>query len=130
MKKYVNISFYTKEERKRITHTKDYQFLTDIQNLIEEDAVVVDTANGLQVGYVIGYDEVPKFDGNNVKWVVQRVDLENHKINLERQEKLRTLKQKMENRRKKLEEIQIYEILSKEDSYMKDLLDEFNKMNK
>lgn len=130
MKKYVNISFYTKEERKRITHTKDYQFLTDIQNLIEEDAVVVDTANGLQVGYVIGYDEVSKFDGNNVKWVVQRVDLENHKINLERQEKLRTLKQKMENRRKKLEEIQIYEILAREDPDMKDLLDEFNKMNK
>lgn len=128
MKKYVNINFHEKEDRGN--YTKNYQFLTDIQNLIEEDVVVVDTANGLQIGYVIDYDEASKFDGNNVKWVVQRVNLENHKINLERQEKLKTLKQKMENRRKKLEEIQIYEILSKEDSYMKDLLDEFNKMNK
>lgn len=128
MKKYVSINFQPKEEREN--YTKNYQFLTDIQNLIEEDVVVVDTANGLQIGYVIGYDEVSKFDGNNIKWVVQRVNLENHKINLERQEKLKILKQKMENRRKKLEEIQIYEILSKEDSYMKDLLDEFNKMNK
>ena len=128
MKRYVDINFHKKEERE--SYTKNYQFLTDIQNLIEEDVVVVDTANGLQIGYVIGYDEVSKFDGNNVKWVVQRVDLENHKINLERQEKLRILKQKMENRRKKLEEIQIYEILSKEDPDMKDLLDEFNKMNK
>ena len=128
MKKYVNINFHEKEERGN--HTKNYQFLTDIQNLIEEDVVVVDTANGLQIGYVIGYDEVSKFDDNNIKWVVQRVDLENHKINLERQEKLRALKQKMESRRKKLEEIQIYEILAKEDPDMRDLLDEFNKMNK
>ena len=128
MKRYVDINFHKKEERE--SYTKNYQFLTDIQNLIEEDVVVVDTANGLQIGYVIGYDEVSKFDGNNVKWVVQRIDLENHKINLERQEKLKVLKQKMENRRKKLEEIQIYEILSKEDPDMKDLLDEFNKMNK
>ena len=128
MKRYVDINFHKKEERE--SYTKNYQFLTDIQNLIEEDVVVVDTANGLQIGYVIGYDEVSKFDGNNVKWVVQRVDLENHKINLERQEKLKVLKHKMENRRKKLEEIQIYEILSKEDPDMKDLLDEFNKMNK
>ena len=128
MKRYVDINFHKKEERE--SYTKNYQFLTDIQNLIEEDVVVVDTANGLQIGYVIGYDEVSKFDGNNVKWVVQRVDLENHKINLERQEKLKVLKHKMENRRKKLEEIQIYEILSREDPDMKDLLDEFNKMNK
>ena len=128
MKRYVSINFYKKEERK--SYTINYQFLTDIQNLIEEDVVVVDTASGLQIGYVIGYDEVSRFDDNNVKWVVQRIDLENHKINLERQEKLRILKQKMENRRKKLEEIQIYEILSKEDPDMKDLLDEFNKMNK
>ena len=128
MKRYVSINFCKKEERK--SYTINYQFLTDIQNLIEEDVVVVDTASGLQIGYVIGYDEVSRFDDNNVKWVVQRIDLENHKINLERQEKLRILKQKMENRRKKLEEIQIYEILSKEDPDMKDLLDEFNKMNK
>ena len=58
------------------TLQKHINFLTDIQNLIEEDVVVVDTANGLQIGYVIGYDEVSKFDGNNVKWVVQRIDLE------------------------------------------------------
>ena len=128
MKRYVSINFCKKEERK--SYTINYQFLTDIQNLIEEDVVVVDTASGLQIGYVIGYDEVSRFDDNNTKWVVQRIDLENHKINLERQEKLKVLKQKMENRRKKLEEIQIYEILSKEDPDMKDLLDEFNKMNK
>lgn len=126
MKKYVSVQFYPNSSNDN--YTKTYQFLTDIDNLALGDAVVVDTQKGLTIAYVVGYDELSKINDNNIKWVVQKIDLEKYNSILVREEKIKELKQKMEVRRKKLEEIQIFEILAKEDPDMKLLLDEFNEI--
>src|SRR5699024_6514585 len=105
---------------------KSYQFLTDIQDLERGEEVVVDTRNGLKVATVEGYGErnhsIPM---NIMKWVVQRIDLDAHKLRLEKEARREELRLKLEERRKEIEEIQIYELLAKEDPSMKEILDEF-----
>lgn len=126
MKKFVSVQF--EKGRLGSGFVKTYQFLTDLTDLALGDSVVVDTANGLQIAYVIGYDESSKIKGNNFKWVVQKINLENHQTRLLHEEKRKQLKQRMEERRKKLEEIHIFELLAKEDPSMKELLDEYNQV--
>lgn len=118
MKKYAYVKF---DENP----FKSYQFLTDIEDLQAGDTVVVDTKNGLVVAKFESYNEVKKSGLASLKWIVQKVDLDSHKKRLEDERELIALKNKMESRRKELEEIQIFALLAKEDPSMKDLYEKF-----
>lgn len=99
---------------------KLYHFKCDIEGIDVGDKVVVDTANGLAVA------EVAKVitEGSNkaTKWVVDKIDMSAHEARLEKQKKLEELKEKMEQRRKEIQEFEIYRILAKEDEEMAELV--------
>jgi len=105
---------------------KQYDFKSDIEGLQVNDKVVVDTAMGYSVGTVVGFKDVSKAA---TKWVIQKVDLDGHTTRLEKEKKMAELKLKMEKRRKELQEIEIYQILAKEDEGMAELLKEYQGLN-
>lgn len=101
---------------------KIYSFRTDL-DLSVGDTVVCDTANGLTIG------TVSDLEGNEpkaTKWIVQRVDLDAHKKRLEKEKALNAIKKKMDERRKQLQDIQIYQLLAQTDPEMKTLLEQYN----
>lgn len=100
---------------------KNYHFKNDIVELSVGDTVVCDTVNGLAIGQVVGFEDA---SAQATKWIVQKVDMEKHKERVAKQKRIDELKKKMEQRRKELQDIQIYMLLAKEDEAMKGLLDE------
>jgi hypothetical protein len=98
---------------------KNYHFKNDIEDLKKGDTVVVDTINGMAVGLVVGFEDASV---KAEKWVVQKVDLEKHLERIERENKIKELKRKMEKRRKELEDIQLYVMLAKEDQEMAEMV--------
>lgn len=105
---------------------KHYDFKNDIAGLVVGDKVVVDASPGISVATVVGFKDVSKAA---TKYIIQKVDLDTHKARLEKDKKLAEIKAKMEKRRKELQEIEIYQILAKEDSDMAKLLEEFTALN-
>lgn len=123
MKKYASVRF---DELHDFGRSKQYQFVTDIQDLKLGDVVVVHTSNGYKTAFFIKYDKTSVFE--NPKWIVQKVDTDSHKVKLERERKAIIIKKKMEERRAKLEAIQVYKILAKEDPEMMRLLQEYDEI--
>lgn len=107
-------------------NTKQYDFKTDIEGLDAGDKVVVDTSIGFSIAKVHSIKDVSKAA---TKWVVQKVDLAGHQVRLEKEKKFQGIKDKMETRRKELEEVNIYRILAKEDEGMALLLKEMDALN-
>lgn len=105
-----------------------YNFYTNDCTLEYGDKVVVHSNNGLAIGNFKGYEEsdtvVPE------KWIIQKIDLSHHNKREEDKKRLVELKNKMHAKRKKAEEIQIYEILAKEDEEMAEMLREFKELNR
>lgn len=112
---------------------KVYNFLSDIKDLVPGDQVVVDTVNGLQLATV---DSVrpeeesfgEEFGSKKQKWVVQKIDLTAHNARREAEEKALVIRKKMEERRKKAQELEIYAILAKEDPEMAAMLEDYKKL--
>lgn len=102
--------------------SKGYNFQTSDTLLEEGDKVVVDTANGLLVGTFQGYTEDAV---KATKWLIQKINLIEHLERVEKENKLKELKKKMDARRKKVEELEIYEILAGKDSDMAELLADY-----
>ncbi|MGD2330696.1 hypothetical protein [Bacillus amyloliquefaciens] len=109
------------------TSYKEYAFRNDIEGIEVGDKVVVDTSNGFVVAEVTKVDVV---SNKASKYVVQKIDIEAHEKRIEKANKLIELKAKMEDRRKKLQEIEIYQILAKEDDEMAALLAEYGEIQK
>jgi hypothetical protein len=109
------------------TSSTVYSFSTDIDNLGIGDYVVVDTANGIALAKIATFE--PAYD-KITKMVICKVDLTAHNARLAKAKGLETIKKKMDDRRKKLEEVEIYELLATKDSTMKDLLDDYNNLLK
>ncbi len=121
----VRVTFKNRLPNSTYTHIKEYDFFTDL-DLHSGDLVVVDT----QYGYATA--EVSVVGVNSkvaTKWVVCKVDLEGHNQRMEQQKKLASVKAKMESRRKKLEQIEVYYLLAEKDEEMAELLDEYNALN-
>lgn len=107
------------------TSYKEYAFRNDIEGIEVGDKVVVDTAGGIVVAEVTKVDVV---SNKASKYVVQKIDTAAHEKRLEKANKIKELKAKMEERRKKLQEIEIYQILAKEDDEMAALLAEYGEI--
>jgi hypothetical protein len=110
---------------------KQYNFVTEVDELQQGDVVVVDTINGLRIANFVRYDdlgfgETGKKTPN--RWLIQKVDLEAHNTRVEAATKIEKLKVMMEAERKKAQELEIYEILAKENPAMKTLLEEFKQL--
>lgn len=129
MKKLIaKVNFELAEGGNPFNTAKSYSFLTDIEDLEKNDIVVVDTVNGLVLARFLSYNELADTT-KSTKWIIQKVDLTAHKKRLEDARQVEILKKKMEDRRKKAQEIEIYAILAKEDPEMQAMLDQFKQLN-
>lgn len=127
-RKFVSVQF-EKIDFGRYSNIKSYQFLTDIMDLKTGDCVVVDTRNGPTVAYVIEYNSHSVLGHNKLKWVIQKVDMTNHNQRLTKEKKLNEIRDKMEMRRKEIEEMQLFKLLAQEDEDMEKLLKEYQDLS-
>lgn len=109
-----------------------YNFVTNITYLTPGNLVVVNVENdskfaiGEFVEYVNEDLEFPETFGNkNARWIIQRIDLCEHNRRITNEKRLIELRKKMEIRRQKAAELEIFEILAKNDPEMQRLLNEF-----
>ncbi len=108
---------------------KRYSYFTDIEDLDWEDVVVVETRYGIKTAIFMNYIESDNPAANKANaWIIEKVDtseLENKKA---RMRKLQDVKNKLMERKAKLEERRIFEIMAQTDSVMDDLLKEYDKL--
>lgn len=110
---------------------EEFPYLTNIKDLKEGDYVVVDCSNGLQVCRVtklIGL--TPHQTGKAFKWIVTKVDLEQHEKNKLAQEKIQEIQNRVRVRKEQLEGQLILKQLAQEDPDMRDLLLELGALDK
>lgn len=110
---------------------EDYAYLTNIKDLEINDFVVVDCANGLQVCRVtklVGL--TPRQNGKAFKWVIAKVDLEQHEDNKKAQEKIQELQNRVAIRKEQIEGQAILKLMAKDDPDMMELLLELRDIDK
>lgn len=131
MSKKVAVVTFPNTDRFASSYNKKYNFVTDIENLEKGDKVVVDTVNGLGIAEFVSYDDLG-FGNSGAKtptrWVIQKVDLDAYTKRIEALERVRKLKTLMEAERKKAQELEIYEILAKQNPALADLVKEYKEL--
>lgn len=108
----------------------DFAYLTTIKDLEIGDYIVVDCQNGLQVcrvAKVIGL--TPRQTNKAFKWVVTKVDLEQHEKNKLAQEKIQEIQNLVAKRKEQIEGQLILKQLAKEDPTMMGLLQELGELD-
>lgn len=100
---------------------KNYDFLNHVEDLEVGDTVITDSSNGLSIAKVVSFKESSTTAN---KWIVQKVNLTAHRERVAKQTKVNALRKKMEQRRKEIQDIQIYAMLAKSDPTMNELLNE------
>ncbi len=129
--KKVAVATFPNQSQYASSYGKEYNFVTDLEGLVKGDKIVVDTVNGIQIAEFIKYDSLGFGEEGKkmpVKWVVQKIDLEGHNQRVEAAAKVQKLKAMMEAKRKKAQELEIYEILAKNDPDMAKLVEEFKSL--
>lgn len=116
-------------EVKYNTSYNTYEFMTDLE-IAKGDTVVCDSSNGFQVAKVLKVSDEPINHRKVHKWIVDKVNVEAHNERMSKEKKLKELRQKMEQRRKKIETIQVYRLLAQEDEEMASLLKELEGLDK
>lgn len=98
---------------------KNYHFKNHVEDLSIGDQVVCDTVQGLSVGRVTGFKDS---SAQATKWIVQKIDLVEHAARVEKQKQVDALKKKMEQRRKEIQDVQVYALLAQTDPEMANML--------
>lgn len=98
---------------------KGYHFRNPIEDLEIGDKAVCDTVNGLTVGTVIDFRETST---QATRFIVQKIDLAAHQERVEKQKAIDALRKKMEQRRKEIQDVQVYALLAKDDPEMATML--------
>ena len=103
---------------------KNYAYLTDL-SLEVGDKVVVEAKSEFSVGEISQVRGLtPHECGRANKWVVQKVNLEEHTKRKERQQLAQEIRNKLRQRKNEMEEILIYERLAERDPEIQNLLKE------
>jgi hypothetical protein len=108
--------------------SKDYAYLTDLE-FKTGDFAVVDTKSADSFGYHIvritqvqGLLENQRLSGD--KWIVQKVDVADYLLRMEKQKIAQEIRNKLKERREAMEEVAIYKMLAKDDPEINKLLHE------
>ena len=109
---------------------KGYAYLTNMDDLEINDFVVVDCANGLQVCRVTKLIGLTANQINKASaWVVSKVDLAQHDKNLQAQEKIQEIQNKVAERKSQIEGQVILAQMAESDPTMKSLLQELGSLD-
>lgn len=109
--------------------SKDYNFLTDMDDLKVGDIVVADTKMGLTLGKVTLIQD-SGININATAWIITKVDVEALKERKEKAIKLQRLQESMVERKKVIEQRNTFQALAENDEEMAKLLAEYDSMVK
>jgi hypothetical protein len=118
--KYVRVKF-----DKGTNTEKGYDYKTDL-DLKVGDKVVVDTQFGLSIA-TVHMSTSTKLD-KATKFVVTKIDLDEHEERVEKAKKAEEVRELMEARLKEIEEIKKYEELAKDDPKMAELVKQLKEL--
>lgn len=104
------------------TSYQEYDFITDLK-LKQGDYVVTDSANGYNVAEVI---EIKELTNKSKRWIVCKIDVTAHKEKMKKEQEIKKVRDKLEKRRKQVEETEIYKMLAQKDVEMAKLLEEYD----
>ena len=120
MMKFVKVHF------NHNTAETEYTFITEI-DLQPDDIVVVDTRHGMTLATVISLtDTLPPFLAlEDMKYVIDKVDMTAYKARKEKSEKRRALRMQMDEMVSELQNLAVYEARAAKNPEMKKLYEEF-----
>ncbi len=108
---------------------KKYSYFTDMEDLDWQDIVVVETRYGTRVAVFMNYlGESSKDSEKASAWIIQKVDLNRLEAKKAKQKQIRDIKAKLLERKSKIEERQIFEIMAKSDPTLASLLKEYDEL--
>jgi hypothetical protein len=104
------------------TDRKNYSYLTDIDDIVVGDVVVVSSGPGLGVAKVkhVG------LAGRAANWVIQKVDMDSHRKREERVARIAELKNALQLKKEQFDEVAVFQILAEMDPEAKNMLDELS----
>lgn len=92
------------------------------------DFVVVHCQTGYQLCQVKTVNACTSLDENSLAPVVAKVDLETYFHEIDKQQQLKAMKQKLDREKKRLESLVTYELIAEKNPEFKALLEEFKKL--
>lgn len=127
--KYVGVKFTSEHAFSR---TSVYYFKNSKKLKLEEhDAVIADTRYGIQLAVVVNtLEEKPEPNMDQITKTILEKIKSKHIDELQKIEKVKSLRKKMQERAKKMDEAKLYEMYAEKDPEMAAMLEEFNKLQK
>lgn len=108
---------------------KRYSYFTDLEDLDWQDTVVVETRYGIKTAVFMNYVDTDSVAAEKASaWIIQKVDLEGLDEKKAKQKRLQEIKTKLLERKAKIEERQIFELMAQSDSQMANLLKEYDQL--
>ncbi len=108
---------------------KRYSYFTDLEDLDWQDTVVVETRYGIKTAVFMNYVDTDSVAAEKASaWIIQKVDLVGLDEKKAKQKRLQEIKTKLLERKAKIEERQIFELMAQSDSQMADLLKEYDQL--
>lgn len=129
--KYCLVRFLEANDR-QYKSTKQYLYVTDIENLDLGDVLVVPAKDSYALAEFVSYSDSPathlkeiEDKGYEVRPVVQKVDFTNYEALKAIEYRRQKLKKKLEIEKKKVEELQVYKLLAELNPSLKELVEEY-----
>lgn len=108
---------------------KKYSYFTDIDDLDWQDTVVVETRYGTRVAIFMNYlEETSEYAEKASAWIIQKVDFNGVEAKKTKQRQIKDIKAKLLERKSKIEERYIFEIMAQSDPAMASLLKEYDEL--
>lgn len=108
---------------------KRYSYFTDLEDLDWQDTVVVEIRYGIKTAVFMNYVDTDSVAAEKASaWIIQKVDLEGLDEKKVKQKRLQEIKTKLLERKSKIEERQIFELMAQSDSQMANLLKEYDQL--
>lgn len=105
-----------------------YTYQTDLTDLKKGDIVIVETRYGIEIAQFLRYEPVSNIDECELKWIITRIDLKEHKERLKKLRDKEILLEKMRKLRDSSMELELFSNLAKLNPQMAELLDQYNKL--
>ena len=106
--------------------TKQYCYLTDITDLKKGEYVAVETQYGINVAIFEKYSNTQNDRDLATAWIIQKIDVASLVNKKEKLVALNAIKDKLDSRKKEIEERKIYEMMAKDDPDMAELLKKYD----
>ena len=109
--------------------TKEYGFALFDTNIIIDDYVLCDTQNGYGVAKIIKIIPKSEYDGTKItREIICKVDFTDFENRKENRAKAIKLKTDMDKKIKEMQELAIFEMMAKESSELKEMLDAYKEL--